>query len=388
MNTSYTRLVSASGCFAFSTISTCNSITLLVIASKVLGKILIERLKSGADKRLRAEQAGFLQGRSTTEQLFILCYIIEQSYEWQTPLVVNVIDFEKAFDSLHRPSLWDIMKAYGIPGKIIRIVQLLYQDSECAVLDGGQTSEWFKVETGVKQGCVMSGFLFLLAIDWIMCETTKQANTGIRWRFMDQTEDLDFADDIALISTTQNQMQNKDTCMDNKLSKAKAAFRKLKRIWGSKQYNRRTKIRLFNTLVKPVLLYESETWKTNVQDNRKLDSFQSQCLKRSLGIFWPCIVSIDELNERTGCSRMSVEVKRRRWRFLGHVLWMPREHHCATALTWTPMGKRKVGRPKTTWRRTVEKERAMAGWKSWEEVRALAKDRDKWKKSSAALCAA
>ena len=137
-------------------------ITLLVIASKVLGKILIERLKSGVDKRLRVEQAGFRQGRNTTEQIFILRNIIEQSYEWQTPLVINFIDFEKAFDSLHPPSLWDIMKAYGIPIKILRIVQLLYQDSECAVLDGGQTSEWFKVETGVKQGCVMSGFLFLV----------------------------------------------------------------------------------------------------------------------------------------------------------------------------------------------------------------------------------
>ena len=84
---------------------------------------------------------------------------------------------------------------------------------------------------------------------------------------------------------------------------------------------------------------------------------------------------------------MSVEVKRRRWRFLGHVLRMPREHHCVTALTWTPMGKRKVGRPKTTWRRTVEKERTKTGWKSWEEVRAMAKDRDKWRKSSATLCA-
>ena len=62
-------------------------------------------------------------------------------------------------------------------------------------------------------------------------------------------------------------------------------------------------------------------------------------------------------------------------------------HHCATALTCRPMGKRKVGRPKTTWRRTVEKERTMAGWKFWEEARALAKDRDKRRKSSAALCA-
>ena len=68
---------------------------------------------------------------------------------------------------------------------------------------------------------------------------------------------------------------------------------------------------------------------------------------------------------------------------MGHVLRMPREHHCATA----PMGKRKVGSPKTTWCCTVEKERTMVGWKSWEEVRALAKDRDKWKKSSVALCA-
>ena len=160
--------------------------------------------------------------------------------------------------------------------------------------------------------------------------------------------------------------------MDSRLSKAKTAFRKLKRIRGSTQYNRRTKIKLFNTLVKPVLLYGSETWKTNVQENRKLDSFQYQCLKRRLGIFWPYIVSIDELNEREGCTRTSIEVKRRRFRFLGHVLRMPRDHHCVTELTWAPMGKRKVGRPKTTWRRTVEKERTMAGWKSWEEVRALA----------------
>ena len=53
-------------------------IALLVIASKLLGKILIERLKSGADKRPRAEQAGFRQGRSTTKQIFILRNIIEQ----------------------------------------------------------------------------------------------------------------------------------------------------------------------------------------------------------------------------------------------------------------------------------------------------------------------
>ena len=185
-------------------------------------------------------------------------------------------------------------------------------------------------------------------------------------------ETKDFTHLGAVVSTE----EGFDKDMDSRLGKAKTAFRKLKRIWGSKQYNRKTKIRLFNTLVKPVLLYGSETWKTNAQDNRKLDSFQYQCLKRSLGIFWPYIVSIDELNERTGCTRMSVEVKRRRWRFLGHVLRMPGEHHCVTALTWTTMGKWKVGRPKTTWRRTVEKERVAVGLirRSWVRFPPRSKD--------------
>ena len=51
-----------------------------------------------------------------------------------------------------------------------------------------------------------------------------------------------------------------DKDMDSRLSKAKTAFRKLKRIWGSKRYSGKTKIGLFNTLVKPVPLYGSETW--------------------------------------------------------------------------------------------------------------------------------
>lgn len=56
---------------------------------------------------------------------------------------------------------------------------------------------------------MISGFLFLLAIDWIMCETTKQTYTGIRWKFMDQLEDLGFTDNTALVSIAQYQIQKK-----------------------------------------------------------------------------------------------------------------------------------------------------------------------------------
>ena len=155
-------------------------ITLLPVVSKVMGRIVIDRIRTGVESKLRKEQAGFRPGRGTTEQIFILRNIIEQSTEWQSSLYVNFIDFEKAFDSVHRDSLWLIMRSYGIPSKIINMVKALYADFECAVVDGHDTTEWFKIKTGVKQGCNMSGLLFLLVVDWVMRNTLQEGNTGIR----------------------------------------------------------------------------------------------------------------------------------------------------------------------------------------------------------------
>ena len=77
-------------------------ITLLSVPSKILGKIIIGRIREGIDGLLREEQAGFRRGRGTTEQLFTLRNIIEQCVEWNAPLYINFADFEKAFDSVHR----------------------------------------------------------------------------------------------------------------------------------------------------------------------------------------------------------------------------------------------------------------------------------------------
>lgn len=90
------------------------------------------------------------------------------------------MDYEKAFDSVHCETMWKIMQFYGIPPKFIRMVKLFYNNTKCSMVDVAGNSDWFIVKAGVKQGCVMSGFLFLLVIDWIMRKTTEQGNTGIR----------------------------------------------------------------------------------------------------------------------------------------------------------------------------------------------------------------
>ena len=71
-------------------------------------------------------------------------------------------------------------------------------------------------------------------------------------------------------------------------------------------------------------------------------------------------------------------VRRRRWNWLGHVLRREGENDCFAALGWTPEGRRARGRPKTTWRRTVERERNKAGWKSWNVAKAAARSRECW----------
>ena len=89
------------------------------------------------EKVLRKEQAGSRQGRSTTEQVIILRNILEQSCEWRTPLNAYFVDFEKAFDSVHRSSLWIIMRAFQKRSP----TKAMYESFKCAVIDEGQPIE-------------------------------------------------------------------------------------------------------------------------------------------------------------------------------------------------------------------------------------------------------
>ena len=106
------------------------------------------------------------------------------------------------------------MRHYGIPEKIVNLVRSLYVGTNCQVSHDGQLSEPFQINTGVRQGCLLSPFLFTLAVDWILKESTKGKKCGVQWTPWLQLEDLDFADDLALMSHTKHQMQSKTDTLD------------------------------------------------------------------------------------------------------------------------------------------------------------------------------
>ena len=116
-------------------------------------------------------------------------------------------DFDKAFVSVHSESLRSIMRSYGIPCKMLRVIKDVCEGFEWAVVDRIETADWFKIKSGVKQGCVMLGFLFLLALDWIMRKVTADKRRGIWWNFTTLLVDLDFTDEIALLSSKFNCMR-------------------------------------------------------------------------------------------------------------------------------------------------------------------------------------
>ena len=70
---------------------------------------------------------------------------------------------------------------------------------------------------------------------------------------------------------------------------------------------------------------------------------------------------------------------------VGHILRIYKNSKCETALTWTPEGRRKVGRPRTTWRSTVGNERRVLGWNCCNEARPVAVDRAGWGRCTSTL---
>ena len=87
----------------------------------------------------------------------------------------------------------------------------------------------------------------------------------------------------------------KDADVRARIGKARAVFVQLKNIWSSKELSLKTKVRLFNTNVKSVVLYGSETWRTTVATIKRVQTFINTCLRKILQILWPGTISKKDL---------------------------------------------------------------------------------------------
>ena len=119
-------------------------------------KILQARLQQYVNRELPDVEAGFRKGRGTRDQVANICWIREKAREFQKNIYFCFTDYVKAFDCVDHNQLWKILKEMGIPDYLTCLLRNLYAGQEAIVRTRHRTTDWFQVEKGVHQGCILS----------------------------------------------------------------------------------------------------------------------------------------------------------------------------------------------------------------------------------------
>ena len=132
-------------------------------AGKVLLKVVARRLSAYCEAKglLPEEQCGFRPNRSTTDMMFVVRRLQEIGRKAGVSLFMCFIDLQKAYDTVDRTLLWQVLTRIGVPPQMIAVIQQFHDGMRaCVRPDDGVCSDWFEVEQGLRQGCVLSPLLF------------------------------------------------------------------------------------------------------------------------------------------------------------------------------------------------------------------------------------
>ena len=405
-----------------------STISLISHPRKVVLKIILNCLKPEAEKIIAEEQAGFRQGRSTTEQIFNLRILCERYFQHQQDLYHVFIDFKKAFDREGHAALWATIGLYNINTNLISAIQNLYDRATSEDCFNGSTGGWFRTTVGVRQGCLLTPTLFNIFLERIMAEALEDHKSTVsiggrtisKLRFVDDIDGLvvelanlverldeTFTAYGMQISTEKTKLMVNNTngissnirvtgekvetvqCskylgaivtdegsmpeIRSRIAQTIAALTKLKIIWGSK-------IILLRFLVMFIFLYSAEI-------ERKIHTVEMRNFRRVLGISYKDHISNKDVRSRIRkaigpCEELLSTVKRRKTKWYGHVTRAP--GLAKTVLRGTVRGGKRKGRQRKRWEDNI---RYWTGLELSDAVR-KADEREEWRMFVARSCGA
>ena len=171
-------------------------------------KILQARLQQYVNRELPDVQAGFRKGRGTRDQIANICWIVEKARELQENIYFCFIDYAKAFDCVDHNKLWKILKEMGITDHLTCLLRNLYADQEATVRTGHETTDWFQIGKGVRQGCISSPCLFNLYAEYIMRNAgPEEAQAGIKTAGRN-ISNLIYVDDTTLMAESEEELKS------------------------------------------------------------------------------------------------------------------------------------------------------------------------------------
>lgn len=410
-------------------------ITLLNTAYKIISTIIQKRLCEVSENIIGQYQFGFMKGKSTTDAIHVIKQIIEKAHEYKMELEILFIDFQQAFDSIDRTELMTALKELKIPVKLRRLIYATMKETKVSIKTQKGDTEEFRINKGVKQGDSLSAMLFNMAIEYV----TRTINKGtIRSR---GGQLVAYADDLALITKRRDIMTNMleviieegkkiglkindsktkimrlgkelgnkkikigshefeqvdkfrylgimlssdgDRVMEikEKIISANKALHANKKLLKSKILTRKTKIRIYKTLIRPIITYAAETMTMTKKEEERLRIAERKIMRTILG---PVRVTDKEYRIRTNLEieqelkgdDIVGKIKEQRLRWLGHVWRANREDVISTIMDWEPAGRRRQGRPRSTWIQEVKEDLKRIGVSN---ARNKAMNRTRWR---------
>ena len=142
-------------------------IPLLPTTYKILSNILLSRLTPYAEKIIGDHQCGFRRNRSIANHIFCIRHILEKK-KWEYNEAVHQLftDFKRAYDSVRREILYNILIEFHIPIKLVRLIKMCLPETYSRVRVGKNLSDTFPIRNGLKQGDALSPLLFNFALEY------------------------------------------------------------------------------------------------------------------------------------------------------------------------------------------------------------------------------
>ena len=357
-------------------------ITLLEVIRKVLSKVFMSRTDDKINNHLSQSQSAYRKSRSTTDAVWAHRWMAAKAQEQDISIHITGIDMSSAFDTIYRDVVIKIAEKI-LDEDEVRILRVLLADTTLEVKIDNAESSPFVSNIGSPQGDSISGPLFTIYLDDVILlikealekapidcrDINRQLLEKIRSEIPSEilyADDCDFITEIEKMTKqiyeiaktilkehnllvnddkTENTIVKRGSKEDERewrntiklgsklgdredIKRRKelsnVALANNKDIWKLKHKTKRaTRIRIYETAVKSILLYNSGTWGLSKGDRMKLDSFHRRQLRKVIGMNWPHKISNKKLYEVTGSKPLSITITERRWKLLGHIMRLP-----------------------------------------------------------------
>ena len=383
-------------------------IILLSVLRKILAICLLLRNLERLKTKIPLTQSAYQSGRSTTEQVCAFKILAEKaitSADYKVTLLM--LDMSKAFDTVKRRNLVEILREF-LPPDELHMMKILIEDVRLRIRIRNEISEPFITNIGVPQGDCLSPIFFIIYLAEALQDTRElflqqhlEDHTYCQQIITEYTQDQKYADNIGYATTSEEKKEKMKSQVPSKLKDrnlivnnskteeyevhregtddwhkckylgshlhpesdikrskilAQSAYNKLKDAFESKKVSVATKNRLLTSHVQSIFLYNSELWTIMQKVESVIDVFQRNLLRQILNVKWPKKISNEKLYQITKQKPWSIEVKRRRLNWYGHMARLPEKTPAKRALREFQRYVRKPrGRTKTTWVETVQK---------------------------------